>query len=264
MTEAVEERMEASGDRPPIRAIVFDLFDTLVDLYMEKLPRLEYRGVTVPASARAMHSALPRRSGIDFDRFAGVLAEVDREFLKSHYKEGLEVSSELRFSKLCEHLGLVDDRLPSQLAVVHMGLLREQVAMPLHHLGLLTKLSERVRIGVCSNFSHAATALAILDDYGLTPYLDTIVFSEEVGIRKPRDEIFAAVLEGMSVDPADALHVGDSLSADVAGAHAVGMRSAWVTRRVVDPVMALERYDGPAPDHRIHDLAELQQILDGS
>jgi len=61
----------------PIRAIIFDLFDTLVDLYTEKLPQLEYRGISIPASARALHAAFPRRCGIDFDTFASALAEID-------------------------------------------------------------------------------------------------------------------------------------------------------------------------------------------
>ncbi len=247
----------------PIRAIVFDLFDTLVDLYTEKMPRVEHRGVTIPASARAVHAALPGRCGIDFDTFASMLDEVDRGFGVSHYQEGIELPSELRFATLCERLGLMDDRLPLLLADVHMGLLREQVAMPLHHVGLMTSLGERAVLGLCSNFSHASTAHAILEDYGLDEHLSAIVISEDVGIRKPRDEIFQEVLSRLSVAADETLHVGGSLDADVAGAAAVGIRSAWLTRRVPDPEEALGRHSGPLPDYQIADLADLTHILDG-
>lgn len=248
----------------PIRAIVFDLFDTLVDLYMEKLPRLEYRGLSIPASARALHASLPRRCGVDFDAFAGTLSEIDGEFHKSHYNEGLELSTELRFSTLCDRLQLSDERLPGVLTQVHMGLLREQVAMPLHHLGLITKLRNRVQIGLCSNFSHSPTARSILEDYGIGEYLDSVVISEELGIRKPRDEIFHAVLDELRVEPAEVLHVGNSLAADIEGAAAVGMRSVWITRRVRDPEASLRAHDGPGPDFQIADLADLEQILDAT
>ena len=69
-----------------------------------------------------------------------------------------------------------------------------------------------------------------------------------MGLRKPRREIFEAVLARLGVAPEQALHVGDSLRADVVGAAGLGMRTAWLTRRVRDPRAALEAYDGPAPD----------------
>ncbi|MDP6979643.1 MAG: HAD family hydrolase [Myxococcota bacterium] len=255
-----EER--AARSDAPVRAIVFDLFDTLVDLYIEKLPHIEYRGDLIPASARALHAALPHRSGIDFDSFASTLAEVDREFQKSHYKEGIELSSDTRFAELCDRLGVSDAKLPGIMAHVHMGLLREQVAMPLHHLGLLGSLSNRVQLGLCSNFSHTVTALTILEDYGLHAHLDAIVVSEEVGIRKPRTEIFEAVLDELAVAPEEVLHVGNSLGADVAGAAALGIRSVWITRRVREPESRLEAHEGAAPDYQIDDLVDLERILD--
>jgi len=258
----VENVAKAMGKRPPIRAIVFDLFDTLVDLYSEKLPRIEYRGYLIPASARALHAALPHRSGIDFDAFASTLAQVDQEFQRSHHNDGLELSSDIRFAALCDRLGISDPKLPSTMAHVHMGLLREQVAMPLHHLGLLCSLGERVRLGLCSNFSHSVTAVSILEDYGLHSHLDAVVISEEVGFRKPRSEIFQTVLDALTVERHEVLHVGDSLDTDVAGAAAMGIRSVWLTRRVKDPDRALEEHDGPRPDYQIDDLSELEGILD--
>ena len=249
-------------NRAPIRAIVFDLFDTLVDLYSEKLPRIEYRGYLIPASARALHAALPHRSGIDFDAFASTLADVDEEFRLSHYNDGLELPSDVRFAALCDRLGISDPKLPSTMAHVHMGLLREQVAMPLHHLGLLCSLGERVRLGLCSNFSHSVTAVSILEDYGLDSHLDAVVISEQVGFRKPRREIFETVLDALGVESDEVLHVGDSLVADVAGAASIGIRSVWLTRRVKDPEQALKRHQGPRPDYQIDDLSEIEGILD--
>jgi putative hydrolase of the HAD superfamily len=83
-----------------------------------------------------------------------------------------------------------------------------------------------------------------------------------VGWRKPRREIFEALLGDLGLAPGDVLHVGDNLEADVGGAAALGMRTAWLTRRVSDPSAARERYPGPPPDFTIADLAELPALLD--
>jgi putative hydrolase of the HAD superfamily len=60
---------------------------------------------------------------------------------------------------------------------------------------------------------------------GLAPVLDTLVFSDEVGVRKPAAEIFLRACGDLDVDPSEALFVGDDLTNDVQGAADVGMRT---------------------------------------
>ena len=68
-------------------------------------------------------------------------------------------------------------------------------------------------------------------------------------------------LAKLGAAPAEVLHVGDRLDADVRGAAEVGMATAWITRRVKHVDTALERYDGPAPTYTISDLEELLPIV---
>ena len=72
------------------------------------------------------------------------------------------------------------------------------------------------------------------------------------------------VLGDLDVGPHEAIHVGDSLKADVGGASALGIRTVWVTRRVKDPAKALADHPGPKPDHQIADLAEVVEFLDAT
>ena len=123
------------------------------------------------------------------------------------------------------------------------------------------KLATRARVGVCSNFSHTPTAERVLDAAGLRPHLTSVVVSESVGIRKPRPEIFEAALRELGVAPEETLHVGDNLDADVAGASALGMRTAWLTRRVRDAEAKLAAHEGPKPDHVIGRLDEIGGLL---
>jgi putative hydrolase of the HAD superfamily len=91
-----------------------------------------------------------------------------------------------------------------------------------------------------------------------------VIISDAVGIRKPRSEIFEAVLDELGVAPDETLHVGDSLLADVAGAAPLGIRTAWVTRRIPDAEAALSQHEGPMPDHVINDLSEIEGLLDST
>jgi FMN phosphatase YigB (HAD superfamily) len=184
-----------------IRAVVFDLFDTLVDLHYEDLPRLEHEGRALPATVGALHAAVAERAEVGFPAFLEALAAVDRELREARYAEGLEVPTEERFVRLLEELGVDDGELPAALTAVHMGMLRSTVAVPGHHAGVLAQLGRRMGLGLCSNFSHAETALAILEEAGIHALLDVVAISETVGYRKPRPEIFQAVLEAFDLAP---------------------------------------------------------------
>ena len=49
-----------------LRAVVFDLFDTLVDLRFEDLPRMEHEGRRLPASFKRLHAVVAERRPLDF------------------------------------------------------------------------------------------------------------------------------------------------------------------------------------------------------
>ena len=244
-----------------IRAVVFDLFDTLVDLLSENIPAERYGNNKLPASARALYEAVSEWSDASFETFTSALGEGARGFAKSHFAEEREVPTELRFRDLARRLDIEDPDFPARLTAIHMGLLRAQVSFHAHHAEVLGALGRRVKLGLCSNFSHAATALEVLETGGLAPYLEAVVISETHGLRKPRPEIFEDVLEKLDVAPGETLHVGDSLRADVGGAAPCGIATVWVTRRVRDPEAALDAYDGPMPDHVVFDLSQLPDLL---
>ena len=59
--------------------------------------------------------------------------------------------------------------------------------------------------------------------FGLAELLDVLVFSEEVGLRKPDPAIFLHACRQLEVDAVDTMYVGDNLVTDVQGASDVGM-----------------------------------------
>lgn len=65
-----------------------------------------------------------------------------------------------------------------------------------------------------------------LEEVGLRKLFDCVVSSALVGASKPDPRVFLYALERLSVDPARALHIGDTED-DRAGAAAAGMHFAW-------------------------------------
>jgi putative hydrolase of the HAD superfamily len=86
---------------------------------------------------------------------------------------------------------------------------------------------------------------------GLLDRVAGVVTSAEVGAAKPDARVFERGLELAGARPQEAVHVGDSLENDVAGASALGIRAVLVAR------------DGPAPEgvEAVRSLAELPALL---
>ena len=117
------------------------------------------------------------------------------------------------------------------------------------------------RIGLISNASDAADVHVLIDKAMLRPWLQSIVISAEVGLRKPSPRIYEIALNALDMLPAQTVMVGDTLSADVAGAHAAGLRAVWIARRVDTPENhALA--DQLQPDAILARLDELPPLLE--
>lgn len=79
---------------------------------------------------------------------------------------------------------------------------------------------------VCdTGFTPGRVVRKLLADAGLVDYLEVLCFSDEVGVPKPGNDIFAKALAELGVRPPEAVHVGDLRRTDIAGARDIGMRS---------------------------------------
>jgi len=123
----------------------------------------------------------------------------------------------------------------------------------------LSAARDCARVGLVTNGGRETQA-AKLETVGLADAFETAVYCDPAaGIDpKPDPTPVRLAVEELGVAPGRTLLVGDSLHADVAGAHNAGARSAWVPRpadAVVDPE--------PAPDHVLAGMDELAALLGG-
>lgn len=94
---------------------------------------------------------------------------------------------------------------------------------------VLGRLSERYTLALISNTMSDQPRL-ILERTGLARHFNMIVCSRDLGVRKPNPRIFEHVLGRLSVEPEEAVHVGDSVEADMEGALNVGLTPIWIRR----------------------------------
>jgi len=88
---------------------------------------------------------------------------------------------------------------------------------------------------------------------GLERYLDAVVISRDLGIRKPDPEIFRFTLKNLGMESHEAIHVGDSLEDDVQGAKNAGMKAIWIERATEEMIIQ--------PDQTIRSIEELTSLL---
>ena len=110
-----------------------------------------------------------------------------------------------------------------------------------------------IRLGVISN-SHRCLQ-SFQSHFALDGLLSAAVSSSALGIMKPDPRIFRAALQQIGVAPDSAVMVGDSLSHDVDGALAAGMRGVLLDRGSCRP--SVPRPDVPV----ITSLRELPDVL---
>jgi putative hydrolase of the HAD superfamily len=117
-----------------------------------------------------------------------------------------------------------------------------------------------LRLVVASNWD--CSLASALRDAGLLDMVDGVVSSAEAGVRKPDPRLFERALELAGCPPERAVHVGDSLSNDVAGAAAAGIRAVLLRRGEERPdAVAADASSDAAPVTAIASLAELARVL---
>lgn len=93
----------------------------------------------------------------------------------------------------------------------------------------------------------------VLERHGLLPYFDHLVFSYDVGSRKPSPAMLRQAMAGLGVEPAATIMVGDRRERDIAAGRFAGVRTVWIRS---------DDSGGPAPDATLDSLGELPAHLE--
>lgn len=94
------------------------------------------------------------------------------------------------------------------------------------NIPVLSRLSEKYRLGVVSNFY--GNLEAVLKDLGIGHFFETAVDSSAEGIRKPDARLFLKGVNNLGLMPAQCVVVGDSYANDIQPAIEIGCMAIWL------------------------------------
>lgn len=187
-----------------IRAVIFDMFETLITHYSSPL----YFGAQMAADI-----------GISEEKFQSLwrMTENDRTIGKVTLEEVLEMI--LRESQ-CYSQKLLKEITEKRIAA------KEECFKHLHTeiLPMLEQLKEKgVLIGLISNcFSEEAV---VIRKSQLFPYFDAVFLSYEQGVQKPDEEIFKRCIDELGVNAGQCIYIGDGGSRELEAAKSLGMNA---------------------------------------
>ncbi len=110
-------------------------------------------------------------------------------------------------------------------------------------------------IAVASNGPYQQQ-VARLEKVGLSTCIDKLFVSGQIGHAKPSRAFFDACMTELGdVQPEEVMMIGDSISADISGAAAYGMRTCWYNHK------GLPAEQGKMADFTVDSLLEIKEIL---
>lgn len=190
------------------RAVVFDLFDTLID-YDDRL-------------SREFSSAAAEMLGEDPDAF------------HPRWREGRAVRDSGPLRPYLESIGL-DGPATDRLLELRRAFALRLLSSP--RPGALATLRELRRRGIATGLITVCSEDTV-DVWPESPFaglFDAEVFSCSVGLRKPDSRIYALACEQLGVAAGESLFVGDGANDELAGAERAGMRALLIHRAGADP-----------------------------
>jgi len=233
-----------------IRAVTFDLWNTLIEV-------VSYTEARVNALYRtAVHAGFTGPVEEAAEAFRGSAAWYEREWRTRH----VQVDSGARLDYMLGELGV--ELAPAERKALaeefENVFLKSPPPLKPGALETVTRLSPRYRLGVISDtgITPGRAMRRYFQDKGLMGHFSSLVFSDETGLCKPHPDVFRQALRELGAEPHEAVHVGDLLRTDVAGAKGAGMKAVWVRSQYQDGGSDAE------PDYVIDSLHELPGIIE--
>ena len=220
------------------------------------LSEVEFNGEIRKTSSVEIYRQLRNQFSVSFSYRSFFRAFIDSQTTVSEIRResSLEISALKRFKIIANNLKIEDERTIGMMLETHMDQIFKCMYLPKSTKVVLNAVSSYPLVLV-SNFDHAPTVWRALRKFDLKRYFEAIFISDEVGWRKPGEQLFKIVLEYTQYCPEKCLWVGDDPEADVEGASRAGFQVAWIPQK--------KQYPKPLPSPRwvLRDLTDILKIV---
>jgi putative hydrolase of the HAD superfamily len=240
------------GELAGVRAVLFDVNGTLVDIHTEEGAEQVFRA----AGHFLTYQGIDLRRGQVRDRYFELLKEQQRTSPEEYPEfDAVEIWRTILDENATAYTRALPPekyaQLPLFLAEMSRGISRRRLRLYPHVRGVLDVLRARLPLAVVTD-AQAANARGELHQVGLLDYFDPIVVSGDHGFRKPDPRLFRYALHALGVAAEDAVYVGNDMHRDVFGAREVGLRTV-----MFDSDQGTKEHLDTLPDHTITDHREL-------
>lgn len=184
----------------PVRAVVFDLWDTIVDFDQSE--------------SDAVNRRIAERLAVPYERYG------ETWYSPESYRNRMVGPIAPCFAAACRALGVAAD--VDELVAWRLELTRRLLVPRAGLLETLAALRERgLRVGLISNCSEEVADA--WPDTSFAGLFDDAIFSATAGLAKPDPAIYRLAAAGLGVEPEECLFVGDGANDELRGAQDVGM-----------------------------------------
>lgn len=238
-----------------IKAIVFDINGTLIDIQTDEGNEEIYRGISHFLAYQGIRThrwevrdeyfklmdEQRKASSEAFPEFDAV--DLWREYLRRRP----EACRALPPEKL--------EWMPQFLAEMYRGISLNRLQLYPEVRNVLEELFSRYKLAALTD-AQSAWALPEMRAASIADYFYPIIVSGDLGYRKPDIRIFRAVLEELNMAPEHVLFVGNDMYRDIYGASQAGMKTVFFSSN-----QGRKKISGKDPDYIIYQFAELRQAI---
>jgi len=244
-----------------VKAIAFDLFDTLITL---KQPAV---GTALDRLCHAL-----TEQGIEFNRelFNTAYVKIARKQFLEAKESGVETHNRFWLSDTFAEQGVEidphDERLESAIRNYFYSFVEFAAVVP-GTFEMLEIVTRHYKVGLLSNFTDGPGARNILEVLGLSDYFSPALISGELGYRKPHENVFNSLAEGLETAHQHIVYVGDNVYDDVYGATQSGLIPVWTTyardngHKRKNKIMEEPTHEPDPSVRRISNWSELLELL---
>jgi putative hydrolase of the HAD superfamily len=208
-----------------IKAVLFDLDNTLIDFMKMKHS----------ATEAAIDAMIGAGVQLNKEEASKIIYQLYDEYGIEHQQIFQEFL--IRTQKKVDHKILA-------AGIVAYRKARTVLAEPYQGvMSTLLKLKQKgMKLAIVSD-APILQAWTRLTEMKIQDFFDVVVTFDDTGERKPSATPFKKALEQLNVAPSEVLHVGDWPERDIAGAKALGIRTAFAKYGAVKPMTVKADYE---------------------
>lgn len=234
-----------------IKAILFDLYGTLIDIETDESMDEIYRAI---AHYLTYHGVHVHRTKVR-ERYYQIMKQ-QKETRNEKYPE---IDVEAIWNEFLIQEGIKSGPVRGQLAKViahlYRGVSRKRLQLYPGVKEVLNELQAKYRLALATD-AQSCYAVPEIRAVGLHGYFNPIVISSHHGFRKPDQRLFEKALDSMALDPPQVICIGNDMFRDIYGASLLGIKTIFV-----DSNQGTKSFEDVAPSYRVQQFEDVLKAV---